>query len=180
MVARSVFAGALASVGMGALLSPVLICVVIVTSLLALIDRAFGVPASSFELVLALVPWLIGVAVWSFAGGYVAGAMSERDRLRHGGAAALAGLVLMLVLGLVLGLVSPSLLGLTVALGATLAIPVAMLFGRVGAVVAPWPVVAVAPAERRAVARAPLARPRPRVLSAAGLKGGERVDDDPV
>src|SRR5436309_964323 len=116
MVARSVVAGALVSVGVGAVLSPALLCVLIVAALFALIDRAFGLTASTFELVLALVPWLIGVAVWSFAGGYVAGAMSEGGRARHGAAAALAGLLLMLVLGLVLGVVSPSLLGLTVAL----------------------------------------------------------------
>jgi len=180
MVARSVVSGALASVGVGAVLSPALLCVLIVAALFALIDRAFGLTASSFELIFALVPWLIGVAAWSLAGGYVAGAMTKRDRAQHGAAAALAGLVLMLVLGLVLGVVSPSLLGLTIALGALAAIPVAMLFGRLGAVLAPWPVVAVAPAEERVGARARVGRPQPRLLPAAGLKGGERVDDDPV
>src|SRR5712692_5236118 len=123
MVARSVVSGALASVGLGAVLSPVLIFVLVVAALFALIDHIFGEPTSSFELVFALVPWLIAVAVWSLAGGYVAGAMTERGRARHGAAAALAGLAVMLVLSLVLGLVNPSLLGLTVALGAVLALP---------------------------------------------------------
>jgi uncharacterized BrkB/YihY/UPF0761 family membrane protein len=180
MVARSLVAGALVSVGLGAVLSPALLYVLIVAALFALIDRAFGLTASTFELVFALVPWLIGVAAWSLAGGYVAGAMTERDRARHGAAAALAGLVVMLVLGLVLGVVSPSLLGLTVALGALAAVPVAMLFGRLGAMAAPRGAVVVAPAEDRVVARAPVARPQPRLLPAAGLKGGEKVDDDSV
>ncbi len=177
MVARSVVAGALASVGVGTVLSPVLLFVLIAATLVALIDRAFGLPTRSSELAFALVPWLIGVAACSLAGGYVAGAMTERGRARHGGAAALAGLALMLVLSLVLGLVSPSLLGSTIALAAITAIPVAMVCGRLGAIVAPR--VTVAPAEDQAIARAASPRPRPRLLPAAGLKGGERMDDQP-
>jgi hypothetical protein len=43
---------------------------------------------------------------------------------------------------------------------------------------APQAVSAVAPTEDRAITRAPSPRPQPRLLPAAGRKGGERMDDD--
>lgn len=176
MVARSLVAGALASVGVGAILSPALLVVGAIAYILALIDHIFGVPASVFELVFALVPWLIGVVMWSLAGGYVAGAMTERSRARNGAAAALAGLTAMLLLSLGLGLASPTMMGLTLALGAIAAIPVAILFGRVGAIVAPRAV--LAPAQEQTIARVPSPLQRPRLLPVAGQKGGERTDDE--
>jgi hypothetical protein len=180
MLARSLVGGALASVGVGALLSPALLCVAVIAAIFAVIDHVFAQPTSSFELVFALMPWLIGVALWSLAGGYVAGAMTERSRARHEAAAALGGLLMILVLSLALGVVSASLLGLTVALGAVSAIPVAILFGRLGALFAPRAMFPVAPAEERAIARAPAPRPRQRLLPVAGQKGGERIDDEPA
>ena len=176
MLARSVVSGALASVGIGALLSPVLSVVVTVACLLALIDRILGAPTTPFELLFVLVPWLIAVAVWSMVGGYVAAEMTKHELARHGAAAALLGLVVMLAYGLLVP-IGAGLLGVTLAVGAIAAIPVAMLFGRLGAVLAPRAVSVIPRRDERPALAAPSPRLVRRPLAVAGLKGGARMDD---
>jgi hypothetical protein len=173
MLTRSVLGGALASVGVGALLSPGLLYIVAVVSLVALLDRWLSVPMNVELATVALGPWLVAVALSSLLGGYFAGAIAGRRRARNGAIAALAGVTVMLVIGLGFGLVSAELVGLIVAIGAIAAIPVAIVFGRLGAMLAPRS--AVVPAETRPGAAT---ASRMRLLPVIGQKGGERVDDD--
>jgi hypothetical protein len=178
MMTRSVLGGGLASVGVGVLLSPVLLYVVTLASLVALLDTWLRTPTSVELIVFALGPWLIAVALSSLLGGYFAGAIAGRQRARHGAIAALAGLTAMLVLGLAFGLVNVELIGLIVLIGAITAIPVAIVFGRVGAMLAPRSVSIPVEMRPRAATVAPL--PRRGLLPAAGRKGGQRMDDDEV
>jgi len=176
MLTRSVLGGALASVGVGALLSPALLYVVLIATLVALLDRWLSVPTSIELTVFALGPWLVAVALASLLGGYFAGAIAGHQRARHGATAALAGLAAMLVVGLGFDLVSADLVGLIVAIGAITAIPVAIVCGRLGAMLAPRSVVVSAQTPPRAATVVP--QPRSRVLPATGLKGGQRMDDE--
>jgi hypothetical protein len=175
MVNRSVFGGALASVGVGALLSPALVYVLLIASLVALLDRWLQVPISVELTVFALGPVLVAIGLASLFGGYFAGAIAGRERARHGAIAALAGLTAMLVAGFGFGLVNAELLGLIAAIGAIAAIPVAIVFGRMGAMLAPRSVVASAEASPRTATVVP--RRRYRLLPAVGRKGGQRMDD---
>lgn len=175
MLTRSVLGGALASVGVGALLSPVLLYIVTIVSLVAILDRWLSVPMNVELATFALGPWLVAVALSSLLGGYIAGAIAGRLRARNGAIAALAGLTAILAIGLGFGLVSVELVGLIVAIGAIAAIPVAIVFGRLGAMLAPR--TAVVPAETRPAA--PTARRSGmRLLPVVGQKGGQRMDDD--
>jgi hypothetical protein len=180
MLTRSVMGGALATVGVGALLSPVLLYVVLIASLVAVLDRWLNTSPSLAVLVFAVVPWLVAVALSSLLGGYFAGAIAGRQRARHGAAAALAGLTAMLVIGLGFDLVNAQLVGQIVAIGAITAIPVAIVGGRLGAMLAPRSVLApaavVAAAPRPRVT--PVVLPAQRLLPATGQKGGQRMDDD--
>lgn len=176
MLTRSVLGGALASVGVGALLSPGLLYIIAIISLVALLDRWLGVPTNVELAAFALGPWLVAVALSSLLGGYYAGAIAGRIRARNGAIAALGGLIAMLVIGIGFGLVNLELVGLIVAIGAIAAIPVAVLFGRLGASLAPRS--AIVPAEARPSVAAGLPPARMRLLPIIGQKGGQRMDED--
>ena len=178
MLTRSVLGGALASVGVGVLLSPVLLYVVTLASLVALLNVWLHTPTSVELVVFALGPWLVAVALSSLLGGYFAGAIAGRQRARHGAIAALVGLTAMLVLGLGFALVNVQLIGLIVLIGAITAIPVAIVCGRVGAMLAPRSVTISAETRPRAATVAP--PPRRGLLPTTGRKGGQRMDDDEV
>jgi hypothetical protein len=178
MVTRSVLGGALASVGVGALLSPAVLYVVVIASLVALFDRWLGVPTSIELTTFALGPWLVAVALASLLGGYFAGAIAGHQRARHGATAALAGLAAMLVVGLGFDLMKAELIGLVVAIGAITAIPIAIVFGRLGAMLAPRSIIVAAQTAPPAATVRP--QPRYRLLPVVGSKGGERMDDDPT
>jgi hypothetical protein len=176
MLTRSIVGGALASVGVGVLLGPGLLYVVAVVSLVAAIDRWMGVPTSVELALFALVPWLVAMGLAALLGGYFAGAIAGRFRARHGAIAALGGLTAMLAIGLGFGLVNAQLIGLIVALGALAAIPVAIVFGRIGAMLAPRSV--LVSAENRPVTATAEPRSRMRILPATGQKGGERMNEE--
>src|SRR5438132_627794 len=97
MLTRSVLGGALASVGVGVLLSPVLLYVVTLASLVALLNVWLHTPTSVELVVFALGPWLVAVALSSLLGGYFAGAIAGRQRARHGAIAARVRLTALLV-----------------------------------------------------------------------------------
>ncbi|MGH2450131.1 MAG: hypothetical protein ACRDGE_02445 [Candidatus Limnocylindria bacterium] len=194
----SVLGGWVATVGMAALLAPIIAAIVV------------GAPTSG-ENIAAAVPFVVGVMLAYLVGGYVAGRMAGYNTSWHGLLTAFFGLFIVLIAlllvaaadqGILAGAgirsladVSPGLLGLNVqtlgdafTFGAIIGFLAAIFAGWLGGLLAPShaavvarpaaPVVHEPVAERRVEERVerPATGRRFRFLPTAARKGGERVE----
>ena len=190
----SVIDGWLASVGVAAILTP----------LVGLLLASLYPNPTSYA---STVPVLAGVGLAYLVGGYVAGRMAGYRTSWHGMMSAFFGLFVILAL-LVVGMalqsgalgvsgtlvdVIPGVLGVgmyhaadTFAFGGALSLLVAIFAGWTGGLLAPTrverlaPVAPVVPVEQQRTVQTEVRRPvreRFRLLPAAGSKGGERVDE---
>lgn len=169
-----VIGGALTAIGVSALLAPMILWSLIAATLVAAAYGAIGHQGAVADAVIGATPILLVVAIASLIGGYVAGSLDRHARARSAGAASLLGLLLVMLI-LAIFVVDLRVVGGVIIAAAVLGIPVAVLFGRLGGVLAPR----VAETRTvRVVAPTPLReRLRLRPAFATGRKGGERTEE---
>jgi hypothetical protein len=172
----AVLAGGLAALGAAALIAPLVLWAVVIVGAVAATQVALGVEPRVLDVLRGAVPFLVGVTVISLVAGVVTGALARHDRASRGGSAALLGLALVGLLALGIGYGSLAGLAGVYVMTLLVGVPVAALFGRVGALLVPERFVEVR--TREVVRTVPEPRPAFRILPAAGRKGGESAEDE--